>query len=194
MPLPLNRQVFRSLCVAWANLGNHPNGAMIVRPSSRSTISSSAFAVALTARALGKSLIKELIPFPHQLILMVVDDLLDPIQFFSGKSAVAFQSRRRQPEFRFLVVAPHVHAAVLRYRPQRKIVDKDQCEAPSALRHLNDDYFGALNCGMNASMAAFSFASMSPATFLSLSLMIMSRTSARCSFMKRRNCDSHSDT
>src|SRR4051812_40844986 len=82
-PSPIIRNSWRCSGVACSSLGYHASGTMIVRPSARWTISSSAVVVTSLARGTF-SMAEEVIPRLDEFYLMLDDQLFDSAELMVG--------------------------------------------------------------------------------------------------------------
>jgi len=74
-PLPINRQLAHSGCVACNSRGNQPSGADIVRPSLSSALNASSFTITRSIVGLKFSTPEVAMPCLDQFLLVVIDKL-----------------------------------------------------------------------------------------------------------------------
>jgi hypothetical protein len=118
----MRRQRPRSSGVPCQSRGYHAKGTDNVRPSASETVKASS--VTETSRADGAwiSIVEELIPIPQQYLLMVQDDLLDPVDLFAGKPLASLQMDRIEPEFRLSIVTFYMD--VRRFIPVARVKEE----------------------------------------------------------------------
>src|SRR5437762_5394008 len=88
----------------WESRGYQARGTTSVRPSSRTTLSSSSVTLTSTARALWRSPAKEAIPTPHQFLPMALHHLLDLPNLCRPEASACLKAHRAQPELRRPVI------------------------------------------------------------------------------------------
>src|SRR6266542_2528561 len=107
-PPPATRQFARCAGVAESRRGYHTSGTEIVRPSRRSTTSTSS--VNRTSLTRSPGLLSEvLIPGLHKNRLMLGNKPLNAAQLDRVEPKVTRQCDRRQPELRRLLISVHVN-------------------------------------------------------------------------------------
>jgi hypothetical protein len=108
-PLAIKRQLLRSSGVACNSLGYHATGTEIVRPSSSSTVTLSSVTTTFLAVAGRISTAKVVIPLPQQILSVLLNKSVQPIDLGSTKATAALNPDRIKPELRNLVITFNVH-------------------------------------------------------------------------------------
>src|SRR5437899_12923611 len=108
-PRPIKRQFARSAGVPCTRRGYQSNGAVTVRPSTRSTTSASSVTVTRWASAARSSLCEVLIPRPAELDCVVPHKRLHASDLGSTKTAALHEPDRIEPELGAVRVPLHLH-------------------------------------------------------------------------------------
>src|SRR6516225_5395269 len=105
-PPPATRQFLRCARVALNKRGYQANGTVMVRPSRRATLKVSLVNFTSTTRSSAASA-KMPMPSLQELLLVLIDQPLNPPQLFGGRTKVARQANGLQPELCRKVVPIH---------------------------------------------------------------------------------------
>src|SRR2546428_12252137 len=113
--------------------GYQARGTFSVRPSSRTTLSSSSVTLTSTARTLWRSLAKEAIPTPQQFLPIALHQLLDLPNLRRPEVPARLKTDRAQPELRRPVIALDMN--VRRLAPVAGIEESAIGPRPQDCRH-----------------------------------------------------------
>jgi hypothetical protein len=110
-PSPISRQFERSAWLPWARRGYHVSGTVIVRPSTRSTISASSVSDTCRARASATSIGDDevFIPFPQKWLRVLQHEPFEFPELRGPKPAAAGKPNRVEPELGPVSVSLHVN-------------------------------------------------------------------------------------
>src|SRR5437867_12225860 len=134
----MRRQRARWRWLLWESRGYQARGTFSVRPSSRTTLSSSSVTLTSTARTLWRSLAKEAIPTPQQFLPIALHQLLDLPNLRRPEASARLKTDRAQPELRRPVIAlDTIRAAARPCRRNRRIGDRVPTAGLSARVHPN---------------------------------------------------------
>jgi hypothetical protein len=106
----------------------------MVRPSASSTDKVSSLTLTREARASRLSTVEELIPTLQEMLSVLLDQLVDLIDFLSAETRTLFQSHGIEPELRLGVVAIDVN--VWRLRTIARVEEKPKRSRPEYCRHV----------------------------------------------------------
>ena len=108
-PSPKTSTCFRSFGVPFHNLGYQTNGTMIVRPSTRSTVSASLLTLTAFARASWISVTEELIPFLQKSLAVLKNMCCHLAEFCPAEPSRSFKGDGVQPELGDHVLPSHMY-------------------------------------------------------------------------------------
>src|SRR5438034_6864010 len=129
----MRRQRARWRWLLWESRGYQARGTFSVRPSSRTTLSSSSVTLTSTARTLWRSLAKEAIPTPQQFLPIALHQLLDLPNLRRPEASARLKTDRAQPELRRPVIALDMN--VRRLAPVAGIEEEAIGSRPQDCRH-----------------------------------------------------------
>src|SRR5262249_38003925 len=104
-PPPSSRHSPCSLTEPCASRGYQASGAAMVRPSASSTERVSSPTSTWASRPWRSSTVEGFIPAVRYLLPMLLDQLVDAVDFFPAEAATALEPDRVEPEFRLAVVS-----------------------------------------------------------------------------------------
>ncbi len=109
LPRPMNRQLFRSSCIAYTRRGNQSSGTERLRPSLKSTVNVSSVTVTDSAVGVVASMVKVFIPSLSKVFLVKLNQPTNPIQFGSRESSTFLQPDRLKPKLSHFILALDMH-------------------------------------------------------------------------------------
>ena len=104
-PFPMTRQLFRSLAVPCASLGNHASGTEIVLPSLKSTLRVSSVTVMFSTVGTSTSTVEVRIPRLLKHPVAFVHQLLYSAKFGARKPATTLKANRIKPKLSDFIIA-----------------------------------------------------------------------------------------